>query len=360
MVLTLMKPVEVLRRIWRKTKWLYRENVRFPLNPVTLNLPFYSPTGFSSDEILQELKSLGKFTYLPNGGNIGDVIIAMTEYQLFEKHALKYNVFRGGGCSENLVIGGGGGFVPYWKRGYQRKQKIIQENKHLKSIVVLPSSFYDCPDFLEIVDERFTFFCREVKSRDYLLSSGVKGKVILAHDMALLLTEDFQKAKARSYYQFKEVWQQITASIPRLVQQGGYTIAYFLRTDVESKTDWSKIGIQSTLDLSICANSDCRCHSDAVFYGKLFFAGIDMADIVVTDRLHVGISSRLLGKEVFLLDNSYGKVSGVYEHSLKQCSRVHYVNDVQDLPKFLEQTIAEGQIRKTANRENLEKIGKVL
>ena len=85
-----------------------------------------------------------------------------------------------------------------------------------------------------------------------------------------------------------------------------------------------------------------------------------MADIIVTDRLHVGISSRLLGKEVFLFDNSYGKVSGVYEYSLKRCSRVHFVNDVQDLLKLLERTIAEGQIRKTASRENLEKIGKAI
>ena len=184
---------------------------------------------------------------------------------------------------------------------------------------------------------------------------------MLAHDMALLLTEDFQKVQSRSYYQFKEVWQKIAASVPRLTQQGEYTIAYFLRTDIESKTDWSTIGIQPTLDLSICLPySDCRSPNDAAFFTKLFFAGIDIADIVVTDRLHVGVSSMLLGKEVFLIDNSYGKVAGVYENSMKQCSRVHYVNDVLDLPKLLEQTIAGGQIRKTANRENLNKIGKVL
>ena len=357
-----------IKRLWRAWKkgQLFQEIAqtvkecakRHPLGRVALDLPFYSPTGFPSDDILQELRSLNEFTYLPNGGNIGDIVIAMAEYQLFEKHKLKYEVIQERVRSENLVIGGGGGFVPYWD--YGRKLKVIQENKHLKRIIILSSSFYDCPDFLEIVDERFTLFCRETKSRDYLLAAGVKGKVVLAHDMALLLTEDFQTVESRLYYRFKEIWQQIMAAIPRLTQQEGYTTAYFLRTDVESKTDWSKIGIQSTLDLSICAHSDCRCPSDAVFYGKLFFAGIDMADIVVTDRLHVGISSMLLGKEVFLLDNSYGKVSGVYEHSMRQCSRVHFVNDVQELPSLLERTIAEGQIRKTANKGNLEQIGATL
>ena len=332
---------------------------RYPLDPVSLTLPFYSPADFAPNEILQELQPLGNFTYLPNGGNMGDLIIAIAEYQLFGKHKLTYEIFRGCSCSENLVIGGGGGFVRYWN--YQRKSKVIQKNKHLKRIVILSSSFYDCPDFLEIVDERFTIFCREQKSRDYLLSAGVKGKIILSHDMAFFLSGDFQEVEARSYYRFKEIWQQITASVSKLTQQGGYTVAYFLRTDSESATDWKKISVRPTLDLSLCVpSSDARCPCDAVFYGKLFFAGIDTADIVVTDRLHVGISSMLLGKEVFLLDNSYGKVSGVYERSMKQCSRVHFIRDVRDLPGLLERTINAGQIRRTASKENLARIGAVL
>jgi exopolysaccharide biosynthesis predicted pyruvyltransferase EpsI len=149
-------------------------------------------------------------------------------------------------------------------------------------------------------------------------------------------------------------------SAQELTAQNEYAVAYFLRTDSESNTDWEKIGVQSTLDLSLCMGSDSREPGEVAFYGKLFLAGIDMADIVVTDRLHVGIGSMLMGKEVFLLDNSYGKVSGVYEHSMKQCPRVHFVEDVQKLPDILKRTIAEGRVRKTASLNNLEKIKEVL
>jgi len=178
--------------------------------------------------------------------------------------------------------------------------------------------------------------------------------------MAFSLSNDFQEIEHFPYQQFKEVWQRIMAAIPKLTEQEEYTVAYFLRSDSETNTNWKKIGVQSTLDLSQCMSSDSRCSHDAFLYGKLFLTGIDMADIVVTDRLHVGIGAMLLGKEVFLLDNSYGKVSGVYEYSMTQCPRVHFVNDVRDLPSLLEQTITKGQARRTAKQGTLEQIGAML
>jgi len=359
---TITKP-RGLAKIWREVKRPFRKIVermeRYPLAPVSLTLPFYSPTDFTSDEIFQELKPLGNFSFLPNSGNMGDIVIAMAEYQFFEKHRLKYKVFRDQFFQENLVYGGGGLFVRNWKNEYQWILELFQ-NKYLKKIVILPSSFHDCPDLLEIIDDRFTMFCREEKSHNYLLSSGVKGKIILSHDMALYLSEDLPKVTPRFHSKFRNVYQQIKASAPKLTQLEGYAIAYFLRTDSEANADWSNIGVQSTLDLSLCICSDSRDPEEVAFYGKLFLAGIDMADIVVTDRLHVGIGAMLMGKKVFLLDNSYGKVSGVYERSMKQFPRVQFVDDVRNLPGVIKQTVAAGIVRQTTNLENLTKIGEVL
>jgi exopolysaccharide biosynthesis predicted pyruvyltransferase EpsI len=51
--------------------------------------------------------------------------------------------------------------------------------------------------------------------------------------------------------------------------------------------------------------------------GALAFVNyIDRAHEIHTDRLHVGITGALLQKRVYLYDNSYGKVKGVYQHSL--------------------------------------------
>ena len=60
---------------------------------------------------------------------------------------------------------------------------------------------------------------------------------------------------------------------------------------------------------------------------------LDQPDAILTDRLHLGISGALLGKEVFLMDNVYGKISGIYELSLRErFPRVHLLNEVSDYP----------------------------
>ena len=59
------------------------------------------------------------------------------------------------------------------------------------------------------------------------------------------------------------------------------------------------------------------------FASKLLLTTVDKYRTIVTDRLHVSIAAALMNKEVYMLDNSYGKLSAVYQHSLKNCPRVH-------------------------------------
>ena len=47
-----------------------------------------------------------------------------------------------------------------------------------------------------------------------------------------------------------------------------------------------------------------------------FLAIADRYDEIRTNRLHVAIAGALLGKRVFMHDNSYGKNRAVWEHSL--------------------------------------------
>ena len=66
-----------------------------------------------------------------------------------------------------------------------------------------------------------------------------------------------------------------------------------------------------------------------------FLAMIDTVDVVVTDRLHVGICGYLLGKEVVLIDNSYGKLSSVYQYSCQEFENVALIK-AEDLESTLE------------------------
>ena len=67
------------------------------------------------------------------------------------------------------------------------------------------------------------------------------------------------------------------------------------------------------IDLSLFACSSCADSVVVRILSKLFMQAIDSVEVVVTDRLHVGLVAALLGKRVFLFDNSYGKVSGIFE-----------------------------------------------
>lgn len=54
--------------------------------------------------------------------------------------------------------------------------------------------------------------------------------------------------------------------------------------------------------------------------------GIRNASLVITDRLHVGLPSAILGKYVILVEAGYHKIGGVYFQSLKNCHNVTFID----------------------------------
>jgi exopolysaccharide biosynthesis predicted pyruvyltransferase EpsI len=62
---------------------------------------------------------------------------------------------------------------------------------------------------------------------------------------------------------------------------------------------------------------------------------INEVDVVVTDRLHVGVGAALLGKHLVWLDNSYGKVHGVYQNSMAHIPHIHFVHSKMELDAVL-------------------------
>ena len=75
----------------------------------------------------------------------------------------------------------------------------------------------------------------------------------------------------------------------------------------------------------MCVGNDCLDARLVKLFTRLFLAAIAKTDIVVTDRLHIGICGALAGKEVYLLDNNYGKLSNVYKKSMGGMANVHLV-----------------------------------
>ncbi len=301
-------------------------------------------------DILAQIKS---FSFLPNSGNLGDFLIAQGEYNFFQAHGLSFEIFdeRSPINNNTLVYGGGGVFVPFWD--YSSILNIFRR-QDIEHVIILPSSFYQCPDLVEILDERFIIFCRDHRSYDYLLSAQTKARILSGDDMALVVKKNRQERVLRSYIKArawelflidKHLYQPYLKIYERLKNISydrnisGIKTAYFMRGDSEAE---ALENVKSTLDISLAAVGNCRDESFTAILASLFLSMIGGADIVVSDRLHVCIGAALLGKTVLMVDNAYKKLSGVYAQSLVGFSNIRIINkedicrEVEDLMGTLE------------------------
>lgn len=297
----------------------------------------------NNQKICDVLGKLQNFYFFPNRGNLGDVVIAASEYQFFDSQNYDYKILDPEDLPQtkfSLVYGGGG----LWTKYYDYSNVLnVFNNKNADKIVILPSSFNECDDLLKIADERFVIFCREEKSYNYCLSKNSKAQFILSDDMALGLDIDFYKKREHNtikkvhsreikdiytklFIPYKKILKTIPDVFNKITKINNRSIGYFLRHDVEGHVDWSSSNINFNVDLSQILGSYCIDSAFSKIIAKAFLAMIDTVDIVVTDRLHVGICAHLLNKEVVLVDNTYGKISSVYNFSLKQYDNVRLVS----------------------------------
>lgn len=288
------------------------------INKYSFDLPHtITKLGIDNNQLLSVLRGLGGFTYIPNAGNIGDMLIASATMGFFKDNNISYKMYMGKPAL-NIVYGGGG----IWTENYEHDWiKFLSVFQSAERVVILPSSFNDCQKLLDVLDERFTVFCREEKSYKYLKSANTSATILLDHDMALRMSSCVLQTPIKYSERTSNVLGNIV--FDRIPQN----TAYFMRTDCESSGHYD-----SDLDVSDLAYGSSTSSPEYIdFCAKLMLAIINIPDVIVTDRLHVGIAGLLMGKTVYLLDNSYGKLSGVYKHSLKQFKNMHFCTEMPKL-----------------------------
>jgi exopolysaccharide biosynthesis predicted pyruvyltransferase EpsI len=295
-------------------------------------------------------------------------MIAAATTLLFEKLGVCYEVFDENasyGDGWTLIYGGGGACVPYWN--ILDKLKAIFTMPGIERCIILPHSIRECPELLAVMDSRFTVFCREKASFEYCRSMNGQAEFVLADDMALTLDlDDFPKLSAAER-KAPSSWQVMGASLGlvsrshskriktlakldhktrrRMLKElerhilpfgHGLKIAWFMRRDQE-KTDVigdSMPGIPF-MDLSRYGGGDCRDELVNYLGVELFLQAINEVDVVVTDRLHVGVGAALLGKHLVWLDNAYGKVCGVFQNSMTHIPHIYFANSKAELDQIL-------------------------
>ncbi len=272
-----------------------------------------------------------RLLYVPNEGNAGDALIAAGSWQFFDDMGMApvYAKVRDIRAGDALIYAGGGNLVPEYESASRFLERCLEVD--VASVLVLPHTIRGHEALLARLDERFTLVCRDQDSLERVRATGTRAHVLYAPDMALYidvprLFEQCEKYRGVGF------WARM-AHHDRLMPYLVWRLALLrreppahLRLDV-IRVDAEAIAAlpgDAYWDMSNLYGSKFRLReeSDLVTRDFLHFFGQLVA--VRTNRLHAGVAAALMGCEVTYLDNSYGKISAVYDAWLSHLPQISF------------------------------------
>ncbi|QIG72102.1 polysaccharide pyruvyl transferase protein [Rhizobium phage RHph_Y65] len=275
-----------------------------------------------------------KIDYFHNNGNAGDAIIAVGTYQTFDKFGIDYSAYNKPRAhkqtSDTVFIAGGGNLVSY----YPDCEKAIKEAmKKYDRIIVLPHSIRGKEDLLKSMDKRFTIFTREVPSDNYVRSVVNSDVTVhLEHDMAFFMDvkaifeDNSIKDKVEKFYRNK------LRSVNRLPDDIIGKDNYCFREDVEAVVN---VKSSQNVDISYVFERGLD-RTNAFIAAAAFLKYIDASKSITTSRLHTGIGAAMCGTPATVFDNSYGKISSIYEFSMKDRGYNFRVGLIDEMRSIIE------------------------
>ncbi len=242
-------------------------------------------------------------SYMPNGGNLGDALIAASTIQAFDSSSISWKILKGGKenllSTDVLVYGGGGSLVNLYKGG-------IACLKFLQSlgrpIIVLPHTVRGHEDFWRAASD-ITVFCRDFASLDYLKNfSNIECH--FSHDMATQL--DLSKPPYDTILRYAKLARERNLILSES--------AFFREDDEKSSLahDDVSLDISALSHPSMASKEDIQCHA------AIFLSVISHSKTIKTNRLHVSVAAGLLGIPTILYDNNYGKNRSIFEATLQK------------------------------------------
>jgi exopolysaccharide biosynthesis predicted pyruvyltransferase EpsI len=306
--------------------------------------------------------------FYPNKGNLGDGLIAASTLAFFRRLRLNFTIYRGIPDHDfNFVYGGGGGLIEgLWGCG-KHIRKIIQSPR-LKRGLILSHSIIGCSDLISMCEEKFTILCREPMTYQAALRMEHKPKLILANDMSLYSDLEWYNeaipntnnngeltpAQRSAHKKYVSAYNKLLDVIRyKTYKKGDKTVRFFLRKDKEKAKTHSLSRKINYFDLSTVAYIIFNTPADVMTLTYLFIAMLDSTDIVITDRLHVGIGTFKTGNLALVLDNSYGKISGVISTSLATFDNIKFIPEETgiNLDEYVKVNVSE--IPKAFEKANL-------
>jgi len=254
--------------------------------------------------------------YVPNPGNGGDCLIAAAAYQLFRHYKISIELLHSPDevkklSGEFVFLAGGGNLVPMYQGVATMFRALIGRNNR---VVLLPHSVRGNEELLALMEPGTLLFCRELASLAHVTQHVTAATVHLGHDLALYLDQEELHATPGLQEAAEPEF------VERLMDKAKLT-----KAAIEGKRmSCIRGGVESTFrpkgpnyDISIVFQTGIiPGRAEAGSWMMLEFTRL--AAHITTNRLHVGVASALTGTPTTLYDNSYGKVSGIYSHSMRE------------------------------------------
>jgi len=273
----------------------------------------------------------GRLKYLANEGNAGDALISAGSWQFFDDMKVKpdYTRLRHIKTGDAPIYGGGGNLVHAYMSCAWFLEHCLTVN--VAAALVMPHTIRGHENLLRRLDDRFTLVCRDTASLFCVQATGTRAKLLLAPDMALYINVPRLFARCSSY-RGARFWLHMMHKdrlapylrwrrrlSRRLPQAKGHLS--MLRVDMESTA--SAPG-DPRWDVSNMYASKFRFREESDLVSRDFLAFFEQVSSVRTNRLHAGMAGALMGCDVTYLDNSYGKISAVYDAWLSHLPFINF------------------------------------
>lgn len=293
----------------------------------------------------------GNYVYLdlPYYPNIGDNLIwEGTEYFLA---TLPYKCLYKAGietyCKQSLpstttiIFQGGGNFGDLWERHNIFRKEIIEQNPS-NPIIILPQSVYyenstkiKHDEFFFAQHTNVTLCARDSVSYDFMKEHFPKNSTILVPDMAFYanLNKFHSTTQKNGRILFAKRLDKEFAEISKYDNIPQNVEIHDWPTFEHTKKKYQQVNY---LDgwLNFFSNNKkikkvniLRDILRKYFYKNQYLKDgvnfISQYDTIYATRLHIAIMAAMLGKQVYLIDNSYGKNVNLYNTWLKDLDNVH-------------------------------------
>ncbi|MEG8043352.1 polysaccharide pyruvyl transferase family protein [Sphingomonas faeni] len=251
-----------------------------------------------------------------NPGNAGDSLIAAATYQLFDHYNIDVEILSSVAeakalRNETVLLAGGGNLVPLY-HGMSALIRVLQPGNN--RIIVLPHSVRGNEELLQSLVPATTIYCRELPTHQHVLAHAPSIEAELSHDLALFLDTDKLYDDMESDAEIHDLFREMLLERAKLTPEAidGKKMSC-MRHGVEK----TFIPRAPNFDISIVFQIGVKPR-EANRGAWMLLEFTRLASEITTNRLHVGVASALSGTTTQLHDNSYGKVSSIYTHSMQK------------------------------------------